>query len=200
MKLKFFFRVAVAVLFSAFLVQSPVQAALIFSASGSGSLVIVPTSPPPLLEETITIKFPTATPFPLDTGVFQTGIDPRITPVTDSLFNSRFRLSSTSGDAAFGTYRLLSSRFLNDVRELFSGLFTFTGGEGNYAGISGGGTFNGTNVYADANHLSGVSSLTATGSLTLTAIPEPSTVTLIALGLAAIFVRRFRMREPVAIA
>jgi hypothetical protein len=198
MKLKFVFRVAIAVIFSAFLVQTPVQA-LTFSASGSGSLVIVPTSPT-LLEETITINFPTATPFPLDTGVFQTGIDPSITPITDALFNSRFRMSSRSEDAAFGIYRLQSSRFLDDVEELFSGLFTFTGGEGNYAGVSGGGTFSGTNIYDDANHLSGVSSLTATGSLTLTAIPEPATVTLIALGMAAIFVRRFRMREPVAIA
>ena len=113
--------------------------------------MVINPAPNGLLAETITVSFPTALPFPLDTGVLQTNIDPTLLPdISQALSDSRFSMTSTDGDAVFGTYDLTSSIFHDATHETFGGLFTFTGGVGLYAGASGGGMFSGTNVYDTA--------------------------------------------------
>jgi hypothetical protein len=136
-----------------------------FAEQGTGPLEIVPLTAT-TLQETITPTFISSSGPLLQMGILHTGIDPAATDISKLLFDAHFVLSSPDGDSLFGTYSLTLSQFSTPTNETFAGVFTATGGTGAYAGFTGSGTFQGTNVYADATDTSATTDLSLSGVLT----------------------------------
>jgi hypothetical protein len=178
-----------------------------FSAHGTGPFTvnIVPFAANPpfffLLREDQAVTFDSFLPFPLTTGRYQGFANPAILTFPDRIINTSFVLTNGAGDSLFGAYTVDFSNFTDPLdlltgdvigSEDFGGRFTFTGGTGQYARASGGGTYRGHSDYTAADPsslLSGTSELTATGSVVL---PVPSTLLLLGLAVLGVLARRAR--------
>nr|WP_294524198.1 hypothetical protein [uncultured Rhodopila sp.] len=172
-------------------IPAPARADIVFSANGTGSVLIVPDATiATALDESFQLSLSTITGPELDTVSLTDKIDTTATSIETVLFGTNFVLTGPGGNAIFGTYYLTADVFPDPADEIFSGVFDVTGGQGAFAYAYGSGTFSGTNVWADQS--SGAAQMSFNGTLQ---VPEPSGLLLLGVPVGGLAFCRMRRRE-----
>lgn len=183
-------------LFAATQTPNAARADIVFSATGTGSVAIVPDAAiATALDESFQQSLSTVTGPELDNVTLTDKIDTTATSIQTVLFDTNFLLTGPGGNAISGTYYLTSDLFSDSVHEAFSGVFDVSGGAGAYAYAYGSGTFSGTNVWTDYTNSLGATRMSFNGPLQ---VPEPSALSLLGLPIGGLAVFRMRRREAAA--
>src|SRR5262249_16961108 len=117
----------------------PANAGSAFSAHTEGIATFSGTST--LVHIDVAYDVLSSSPFPLDTMALSPDLDSSVVPFR--FLNGEFTITAPSGDQIFGTFTGTAVEPPQFNSATFNGPFEFTGGTGQFLGVTGGGTFTG---------------------------------------------------------